>query len=212
MKKIGVVLVAVMVVAIAGFVSCAGQPRAAAVPPAPVPEIVITGTHSAGSGDMQVQGFRGGAVEAAIVDGAFTVVIEANSVIEIPGWDDSAPGGRIPFLGNTVATGTGDYMVTGITVGGVDIRELLGVADWAGVLDNPNFPARGATLTPTPYGIEVTERGTGPHCNNNGLRLNVAALARLFADRPAGAPQAAVVEEYAGAQYADAGYAYELYE
>jgi len=211
MKKIGIVLVAVMVVAIAGFVSCAGQPRAVAVAPAPVPEIVITGTHSAGSGDMQLQGFRGGAVEATIeADGSFTLVLEAGSVIEIPGWDDGAPGGRIPFLGNSVATGTGPYTVTGITVGGVDIRALLGVADWAGVLDSPNFPSRGATLTATPYGIEATDRGTGPHCNNNGLRINVAALARLFADMPAGAQP--VVAEYVGVEYAYAEYAYELYE
>jgi len=181
MKRVSVVFLALLVAAGAGFVGCAGTPGAAAVPPAPVPEIVITGTHSAESGEMQFQGFAV-STTAPIEYGTFTVVVAAGSTVQIPGWDASG-GGPFPFLGNSVDTGTGTYTVTGITVGGIDIRELLGVADWAGVLASPNFPARDATLTATDYGIEVTDRGTGPHDNNNGLRVNVAALARLYADR-----------------------------
>jgi len=180
MKKIGVVLVAAMVVAAAGFVGCAGTPGAAG-PPAPIPAIVVTGTHSAESGTMEFHGFTGGTVLAPIEDGAWTLAVPAGRGIYIPGWDASG-GGPFPFIGNTVATGSGSYTITGIMIGTMDIRELLGVDGWQGVLDSPYATSREAALTATDYGIEVTDR-TGAHANVTGMRLNARGLANLYAAR-----------------------------
>ena len=50
---------------------------------------------------------------------------------------------------------------------------------WQGVLSSPYIVPRGATLTATENGIQVSGRGTGQHDHNNGLAFNLAGLRSL---------------------------------
>jgi len=83
------------------------------------PEIVISGTAGADSGRMEIQGIVGGAGDT-FTGGTFSITISGGSVVDVPGW----LGGTTPVIGTAPNTHF-DYTVTGITVGGTCIKELL---------------------------------------------------------------------------------------
>ncbi|MCL2191959.1 MAG: hypothetical protein FWB78_01010 [Treponema sp.] len=83
----------------------------------PAPAIEITGTATAASGRMEMQGVGAG---ADITSGAFTITIGGGAAVNVPGWLSPS----FPVIG----TGPGqhfNYTITGITIGGICIKELL---------------------------------------------------------------------------------------
>jgi len=150
------------------------------------PAIVITGIADATTGRMDFQ-TGGGTIGADIgADGSFILTIAYTVANSRPSWAEGGEG--FPFLGGGGTGQNFDYTVTGITVGGVDVRELLAAgraAAWQAVIGSPYVSPRSATLTATDGGIVVSGRGTGQHDHNNGLLIDLNGIRALAGDTAA---------------------------
>jgi len=59
------------------------------------------------------------------------------------------------------------------------------VAEWQTAINSLLISGRGADLTPTADGLEISDRGTGANDHNNGLIIDVVGLRELYGGTPA---------------------------
>ncbi|MCL2190661.1 MAG: glycoside hydrolase family 11 protein [Treponema sp.] len=92
----------------------------------PPPDIAISGT-AAAAGLMQTQGLDPNVNTFFTAGGTWTVTIPGDVAVNVPDWANFS----LPFLGTDPGEHF-DYTVTGISIGGRSIQELLGIVGGGG--------------------------------------------------------------------------------
>jgi endo-1,4-beta-xylanase len=97
------------------------------------PDIVITGTAAgttAGRFDFQGTGRN---VSVTSANRNFSITVQGNAVIDPPSW-----GGALPFIGTNEALRNVSFTITGVTIGGVSVLDLIGGVQFFTVTFLPN--------------------------------------------------------------------------